>query len=164
MRRQCPKCKGILEDTAVICPRCGEIRSAAAAYPTPAAKCLTVALAAVCCGFSGVFLLLLVGYLALSPLLDMMSHFVGGGADFFGVTSQTFLWAMTLNRVAFLVFGALLLAKKSWKIALTIAVYSAVWLAFEWLVFGSFSGALALVLAIPCTICLRKSATDGRGR
>lgn len=88
----------------------------------------------------------------------MMSHFVGG-VDLLGDTSPVLFGALMISRIGYLAFGILLLVKRNWKIALTIAAYSAVCLVFEWWVLDDSYSILVLLIAILCTIFLRKQGS-----
>lgn len=175
MSKECPICHANVEDTATVCSVCGATLSTevgwedpvywtdpaptrADGYPSSAAKGLSVALAVFCFISSGISLLLLLMFTFIGGILGELG--VEELAELLTVATLDF-WPVFLLVVAdavfYVVFGILLLVKKSWKIALTITIYSSVWVVFE-IIGGSFSGIPLLpVLGVLSTIWLRKA-------
>ena len=174
MSKECPICRKSVEDAAIVCPHCGATLSTemrwedsayranpasanAGGYTSAAAKGLSIALAVFCFISSGTALLLLLLFAFVGAMMGEL------GVEAFAelLTLQTmYFWPITLLLIAdaafYVVSGLLLLVKKSWKIALTITVYSSVWVVLE-IIGGSFGGIPVLpVLGILSTIWLRK--------
>ena len=175
MSKECPICHANVEDTAVICPACGAALSTEIGwgdpvfwtnpapiskkeYPSSAARGLSVALAVFCFISAGAMLLLLLLAAAIGQMVDELEMWEEY-AELIAVLSLYF-WPILLLAIAdaafYTVFGILLLVKKNWKIALTIAIYSSVWYVLS-MIGGSFGGIPLLpILAVLCTIWLRK--------
>ena len=175
MSKECPICRKSVEDTAIVCPHCGatlstEIGWKSSAfwmdpvpmdnkgYPSSAARGLSIALAVLCFISAASMLLLLLLAAAIGGMMEEMG-LLEEYAEVLAALSLYF-WPFMLLFIAdaafYTVFGILLLVKKSWKIALTITVYSSVWVVLE-IIGGSFGGIPVLpVLGILSTIWLRK--------
>lgn len=185
MSKQCSNCHAVIDDTMAICPFCGTqqvtetvwsdnadqqnpvptaARSGKGPYLSSAAQGLLVALAVLCFLSSSATL----GLLLLGSIVGQLI----GGLDLFEAYGETLpmltefflpiLLAAIADAAFYVVFGILLLVKKSWKIALTITVYSSLWFVLG-LVNGAASGIPLLpVIGVLCTIWLRK-APDGNG-
>lgn len=176
MSKECPICHAMVEDTAAVCPYCGATLSTEMGwgdpvywtnpvptntdgYPSSAAKGLSIALAVFCFISAGAMLLLLLLAAAIGQMADELEMWEEY-AELIAVLSLYF-WPILLLAVAdaafYTVFGILLLVKKNWKIALTIAIYSSVWYVLG-MIGGSFGGIPLLpILAVLCTIWLRKA-------
>lgn len=180
MSKQCSNCHETIEDTAAFCPFCGAQQPTETAwentefwsnpapmtgvqskntYPSPAAKGLSITLAVFC--FLSAFAML-----TLLLLISVIGQMMGGlglfkeYAELMAAVS-VFLLPATIFVIAdaafYVVFGILLLVKKSWKIALTITIYSGFWFLLG-MIGGSASGIPAMpVIGVLCTIWLRKA-------
>ena len=176
MSKECPICHAIVEDTAAVCPYCGATLSTemgwgdpvywtnpapprADGYPSSAAKGLSVALA-VFCFISAASMLLI---LLMAAFVGQMAEELGMWEEYAGLLAvlSLYFWPIVLVAIAdavfYTVFGILLLVKKNWKIALTITIYSSVWVVLQ-MINGSFGGIPLLpILGVLCTIWLRKA-------
>lgn len=184
MSKQCPACHANIADTAEVCPFCGAQQTAETAWsdnadqpnPVPtatgngkgtylssAAQGLLVALAVLCFLSSSATL----GLLLLSSIDGRLME----GLELFEAYSEALpmltefflpiLLAAIADAAFYVVFGILLLVKKSWKIALTITIYSSFWFVLG-LVNGAASGIPLLpVIGVLCTIWLRSAPNGG---
>lgn len=179
MKKECPICHASVDDTAVVCPNCGATLSTEVGwedpafwtnpaptsvngYPSSAAKGLSIALAVFCFIAAGAMLLTLLLSSVIGRMigeLDLQVEYAEQIEELLemSIYSWPFLLSAILDIGFYLVFGILLLVKKSWKIALTIAIYSSIGYVLT-MIGGSFPGIPTLaVLGILCTIWLRKA-------
>lgn len=179
MSKECPICHANIQETAIICPFCGASQSTemtlentwwnsapttaprrGSGYPSSTAKGLTIALAVFCFLSAASMLTLL---LLLSTVSRMMEELglLEEYAELLSLLATSYLPVVLLvvaDALFYVVFGILLLVKKSWKIALTITIYSA-----AGFMVGMFSASpagipMVLVFGILSTIWLRKDS------